>query len=615
MKMARWIVPCVVMGLLLPLVAFARDSGRPAALAQGPLGGRITISSLPEQQKAPAVAYNAVHQEFLVVWWNDRPGNDDIYAQRTDRNGQPVGPWFAIAWGEGMEQHDPDVVWNSRRNEYLVVWVRDDVIYYRRVGPTGHLLGSEFRVNSATQFSSFDPAVAYASTSDAYLVVWVYQHVAGGYVQHSSIVGRLLSSDGQPQGGQFYISQDTQGNARWAPELAYNHSRNEHLVVWQQWDIFAAHDDVRGRRVTGNGDLLFPASIGIATGPEQQLSPAVAAIPTGVGEGGRYLVTWVQAGAQNQVLAQRLDADTNLQGSSILLGLVDPFDYGPAAVYGNEHTRAYLAAWRTTYSQPFLGREIHAREITMDGALVGGEEVLDGTGSHAPDVAAGDGSTFLIVYQEQVEGNRDIWGQLWGQAGPAPTSTPTSTSTATRTGVPPSPTVTPTGVLCPDILPHGDFEGGLLPPWNVHGGAQWTAARAHSGTHSVRLGGTNNAVHDLSAAVGVSTGAEPITLSYWWYVESTDPNPEVDLMVVLAGGTGGEIEVGVVHNGLTRDAWRYSSHDLTGYPGQLEAVIFHSETDGANVTTFYVDDVRIQACRAPVSTHLIYLPVVLKLSG
>jgi hypothetical protein len=319
-----------------------------------------------------------------------------------------------------MEQHSPDVAWNSRRNEYLVVWVRDEVIYARRVGLTGQLLGSELVVNSATQFSSGDPAVAYASTSDAYLVVWVYQHVGGGVIQHSSVVGRMLSSNGQPQGGQFYISQDTQGNARFAPELAYNRSRNEHLVVWMQWDIFAAHDDIRGRRVTGNGDLLFPESIGIATGPEQQLTPAVGAIATHPGEGGRYLVTWVQQGAQNQVLARRLGADTNPQGPSLLLGPSDPFDYGPAAVYGNEQTGTYVAAWRITYIQPFFGREIHAREITMDGDLAGGEEVLEGSGSNWPDVAAGAGSTFLIVYQEQANGNYDIWGQLWGQQGPTP---------------------------------------------------------------------------------------------------------------------------------------------------------------------------------------------------
>ena len=419
MKMARGVALCV-MGLLLPLVSFASDNGWPDALVHGPVGSRITVSSLPEQQKAPAVAYNAERQEFVVVWWNDRPGNDDVYAQRADRSGQPVGPWFAVAWGEGTEQHSPDVAWNSRRDEYLVVWVRDDVIHARRVAPTGQLLGSELMVNSATRYASSDPALAYASTSDTYLVVWVYQHVGGGVIQHSSVVGRLVSSDGQPQGGQFYISQDTQGNGRFAPELAYNRSRNEHLVVWMQWDMFAAHDDVRARRVTGNGDLLFPESIGIATGPEDQFTPGVAAIATNPADGGRYLVTWVQQAAQNQVLAQRLDADANPRGGALLLGLADPFDYGPAMAYGNEQADSYVAAWRVTYSQPYFGREVHAREITLNGDLASGEEVLEGSGSDWPDVAAGDGSTFLIVYQEQANGNKDIWGQLWVQQGPAP---------------------------------------------------------------------------------------------------------------------------------------------------------------------------------------------------
>jgi hypothetical protein len=383
---------------------------------------------LPEQQENPALAYNATQREFLLVWWNDRPGNDDVYAQRTDQHGQPTGPWFAVTWGDGLEQRHPDVAWNSRRNEYLVVWVRNDVIYGRRVGPTGQLLGGEFMVSSAAQFDSSDPAVAYAYTTDSYLVVWDYRYVASGFIQHSSIVARLLSGDGQPQGGQFYVSQDTQGHTRFSPELAYNQSRNEYLVVWMQMDMFTGAYDARGRRATGSGNLLLPESIGIATGPETQLWPAVGAIATDPAEGGRYLVTWVEVGTQNQVLAQRLHGDARLQGTPLLLDLIDPGDYGPAAVYGNEESGSYLTAWRSTYIEPYFRWEIHVQEIAMDGSLAGTVEVLGDGASTEPDVAAGDGSTFLVVYQEQVSGNRDIWGQLWGPSSPGPTPTGTPTN-------------------------------------------------------------------------------------------------------------------------------------------------------------------------------------------
>jgi hypothetical protein len=419
MKTARWVLVCAV-ALASSLWGTAGSHAKVTPLSRAPADGRITISALPEQQKAPAVAYNADRQEYLVVWWNDRPGNDDIYAQRTDRTGQPIGPWSAVTWGEGMEQRTPDVAWNSQRNEYLVVWTRDDAIHARRVGPAGHLLGSEFRVNSATQFASSDPAVAYASTSDTYLVVWVYQHVAGGFIQHSSIVGRLLSGNAQAQGGQFYVSQDTQGHTRFAPELAYNRSRNEHLVVWMQMDMFTGDDSVYGRRVTGQGDLLLPESIGIATSPQSEFWPAVAAIATNPAGGGRYLVTWLQQGTRNQVLAQRFDADTNPQGPVLQLGQADAQDYGPAAVCGNEQSNTYLAAWRITYMQPYFGREIHAREITVNGDWVGSEQVLEGSASDWPDVAGGDGASFLLAYQEQANGNNDVWGQLWGQESPTP---------------------------------------------------------------------------------------------------------------------------------------------------------------------------------------------------
>ena len=165
---------------------------------------------------------------------------------------------------------------------------------------------------------------------------------------------------------------------------------------------------------------------------------------------------------------------------------------------------------------------------------------------------------------------------------------------------------------CENILSHGDFEAGLLPPWGTAGSTQVTTAHAHGGAHSARLGGANNAVDELFAGVELPPDATSITLSYWWYVESTDPDPQADLLTVVVGGPGGEVVVETLTNSSPRDAWHQTTFDLSSYAGQQVGVMFHSETNQADPTSFYLDDVEVQVCGGATPGRRVYLPLILK---
>ena len=56
-----------------------------------PIGNTITIhNEVGLVEEEAAVAYSSERQQYLVVWYNDRPGNDDISAQRVSKNGEPL---------------------------------------------------------------------------------------------------------------------------------------------------------------------------------------------------------------------------------------------------------------------------------------------------------------------------------------------------------------------------------------------------------------------------------------------------------------------------------------------------------------------------------------------
>ena len=179
--------------------------------------------------------------------------------------------------------------------------------------------------------------------------------------------------------------------------------------------------------------------------------------------------------------------------------------------------------------------------------------------------------------------------------------------TPTRT---PAATVTPTSRPCENILPHGDFEAGFLPPWDASGGTQVTSARAHGGERSALAGGANNAVDELVVGSGLPAEAASITLSYWWYVESSDPGPNADRLIIVIQTGEGAVQVETLTNGSPRDAWHLTSFDLSSYAGQSIGLAFHAETNEANPTSFYVDDVEIQVCGAGPGDQRIYVPLV-----
>ena len=410
-RKTHWFTLALALALLIPFLAI------PAAVnAGGPVGNSFVIRADPEQEVHPAVAYNSQRQEYLVVWYNDRPGNDDIRAQRVARDGTLIGGPFYVA-ATGAERRYPDVAYNSQQNEYLVVWEHDDGtrpnIRGQRVSATGQLQGGEITLGTGAALRSrYTPAVAYASASDKYLVVWE-SFVQGNIA--SDIEGQALFSLGGLDGSNFIIAQGTWSEDHEQPDLAYNRAHNEFLTAWRRQD--STGFDIYGRRVKMAGGVgpmgsAFPiaSQSGAVLGTVSH--PAVAAIPKPPGVG-QYLVVWERlfAPGDRDIIGQRVDGDENLQGTFVdvtSLGSEDTFN---PAVAGNESAQQYLVAW--TYDDPGLfGHGIFGRTVSTAN-LLGETAIVGGTfGDHAA-VASGWLGDFMVAFNDSVS-SQDIYGRLWG---------------------------------------------------------------------------------------------------------------------------------------------------------------------------------------------------------
>jgi hypothetical protein len=191
----------------------------------------------PGKQGIPAVTANPEAGEFLVTWWDGREQWGDIYGQRLAADGSLVGGDFLIARAANFENWPPAVAYNPVSDEYLVVWYQDrdeaggSNVYGQRVSDEGVTVGDVFLVNS--EGSQVRPAVAANSATGEYLVVW--SNVESGL--SLKLFGQRLTSRGERVGATIAVGQGDK------PAVTYNSISGEYLVVWA--DGFAQAARVR----------------------------------------------------------------------------------------------------------------------------------------------------------------------------------------------------------------------------------------------------------------------------------------------------------------------------------------------------------------------------------
>ena len=104
--------------------------GRRVGADGTPLGEdiRVTGAAVATSRAQPAVVWNATFDEYLVVWsdWRSIGGGHgaNIWGRRVDADGSLIGRNPRMSSGP-QDEVDPSVAWNAAANEYLAVWEDD----------------------------------------------------------------------------------------------------------------------------------------------------------------------------------------------------------------------------------------------------------------------------------------------------------------------------------------------------------------------------------------------------------------------------------------------------------------------------------------------------------
>lgn len=369
--------------------------------------------------------------------------NYQIFGQRIDAaTGNPVGAELVISATTTVPgfipDYKPSVAWDSVHNQYLVVWSAitgvccefDYELFARRLSATGAPLAAALQISQMTDtgntndahFDAYDSAVAYNPGSGEFLVVWSGDDGRSGRVNDEfEIHGqRLDASTGAPLGADDFRISDAGGTGNavsqaYRPSVAWNAIDNEYMVIWWGEDLDAGTADgeyeIYGQRLDGaTAAELGPNDFRISViGPAGDTAwfgadPDVAHNP----EANEYLVVWaaietVSGAFQGlEIFGQRLDADGQEIGTDDFR-LTDVGGIGeagfkadmPAVVFSPISGR-YLVSFRADDDQGgqiYGEREIHLQAIDgATGAEVGPNDL------RVSDMGPNGSSSFITIH-------------------------------------------------------------------------------------------------------------------------------------------------------------------------------------------------------------------------
>ena len=164
----------------------------------------------------------------------------------------------------------------------------------------------------------------------------------------------------------------------------------------------------------------------------------------------------------------------------------------------------------------------------------------------------------------------------------------------------PNPARAQTG--CTELLVNGSYENGH-DGWVEHSSLSYELIDPyypHTGTKSAWLVANNAEEGWIAQTLPLPASTGGLTLRYWWSVYTEEnPGGGFDILhVQLLRVDGTLLSTLATYSNDTAESWLWNpaSADLSAYAGQTLQVRFYAQNDVNNPSSFFVDDVSIEAC-------------------
>ena len=380
-----------------------------------PVGANVKVNddSGRAGQGSPAVAVDG-SGNVVVVWTDERNGDQDVYAQRYAAGGTPLGANFMISDDSGgARQYSPAVAVDDSGN-VVVAWTdhRSDTfgdIYVQRYAADGSPLGVNFKVNDDSGRARQGWSAVAVDGSGNVVVVWAdYRRDYYG-----DIYAQRYAPDGSPLGSNFEVNDDSGSAGQGSPAVAVDDSGNV-VVVWTD-DRNDPDGDIYAQRYAVDGTPLEANfRVNDDSGRASQWSPAVAADGSG-----NIVVVWTDGRhGDGDIYAQRYAADGTPLGANFKVNDDNSGAWQRTPAVAMDGPGNVVVVWkdqRHDYGDIYLQR--YADDGTPLGANVRVNDDNSGTMQGWPAVAVDDSGDVVVVWTDGRNGDADIYAQRYAADG------------------------------------------------------------------------------------------------------------------------------------------------------------------------------------------------------
>jgi hypothetical protein len=209
-------------------------------------------------QQKPAVAA-LTDGEFVISWESNLQYgvSFDIYAQRYNLGGDPLGGEFRVSTLLDKDQHIYSSVIGLAEGRFLVTWSavqwvgdpRD--VYAHLYDPNGNQLGSAFRVNTYTTDKQHRASSA-ALADGGFIIAWSSFYQDGPSI---GVFAQRYNADGSPYGAEFQVNTYTANNQR-IPSTA-GLDNGGFVIAWQSWDQDGFRNGIFAKTYTPGYDKVL----------------------------------------------------------------------------------------------------------------------------------------------------------------------------------------------------------------------------------------------------------------------------------------------------------------------------------------------------------------------
>ncbi|MBE2200349.1 MAG: hypothetical protein IAE79_17170, partial [Anaerolinea sp.] len=380
-----------------------------------PASGEALAHPAPGEQTQPQVAYNAVADEYFVVWQDYRSGTDwDIYGQRLDGSGNPLGENILIHTAPSTHQVAPQIAYGQAidggNGGYLVVWqhyTTESVytIYGQRAAANGALLGAplSFTRSTSDKNAKEKPTdIVYDAAAGRFLVVSQYQAT-----QYADIWGWLVTGGGSV-GAPIQVTSSAslhESNA----VVAYHANAAQFLVLYERPDGYMKRD-ILGIRLS-NAGAPFGAAINLAVGVTDDWGADLIYLP----ELGSYVAVWSgsvgSAQGNYHIYSQAISSGGIPNGSKRNVTTASGLAVSPRIAADGGGGALALWSFYLDGDYDLYGRRLDS-ELRAQGNVF---TVLDLDGnqeSPAPAVVGNGSDHYLLAWQDKAAGEWDLYAAL-----------------------------------------------------------------------------------------------------------------------------------------------------------------------------------------------------------